>query len=204
MSQKEVWNSIASEWNRFRNKPMPEVENFLKDKKGKVLDLGCGSGRHLVKSKHLEFYEVDFSEEMINFAKSNARKKGIDAKFFVSDARNLPFREDFFNSAIYIAALHCIESDKLRKKSLDELFRVVKKNSQALITVWSKNHIKLVKHPKESTVVWKKNSEKLMRYYYLYDKDELKELLEEVGFTVNLISEDSKNIIAIVEKPAIF
>ena len=200
-SQKEVWNSIAPEWNRFRNKPMLEVENFLKDKKGKVLDLGCGSGRHLVKSKRLEFYEVDFSDEMINFAKMNAERKDINAKFFVSDSHEIPFKDNFFDSAIYIAALHCIESGKLRRESIKELFRAMKKDSKALITVWSKNHVKLVEHPKESTVSWKKNSENLQRYYYLYDKQELKELLEEIGFMVKSIMEDNRNIIAIVEKP---
>ena len=40
-SQKQVWDSIAKEWNDFRQKPVPEVVEFLKKQKGKVLDLGC-------------------------------------------------------------------------------------------------------------------------------------------------------------------
>lgn len=200
MKQKEVWNSIAPEWDKFRDKPMSEVLDFLKDKKGKVLDLGCGTGRHLLKNKSIEFYGVDFSEEMIKFAKINAKKKSITAKFFVSDSYDLSFKDNFFDSAIYMASLHCVESEELRRKSLEELFRVMRKNASALITVWSKNHIKLVNHPKESTISWKKNSEKLQRYYYLYDKHELKELLEDVGLEIVSIDEDDKNIIAIVKK----
>ena len=97
--------------------------------------------------------------------------------------------------------MHCIAEEKKRKESLKELFRVLKKNSEALITVWSKNHIKLVNHPKNSTVSWKKNSEKLQRYYYLYDKKELEDLLESAGFEIILINDDGKNIIVVARKP---
>ena len=199
-NQKKIWDSIAPEWNRFRNKPMLEASMFIDGKKGKILDLGCGSGRHLVKSRSLKFYGVDFSKEMIRLAKINAKKKGIDARFFVSNSHKLPFKDNLFDSAMYIAALHCIPSERFREKSLREFFRTMKKNSKALITVWSKNHIKFVNHPKESTVTWKKNSEELQRYYYLYDKQELRDLLKAVGFKIISIKDDNKNIIAILKK----
>lgn len=200
LSQKQVWDKIAEDWNKYRQKPIPEVIEFLNNKSGKVLDLGCGSGRHLIESEEIKFYEADFSEEMIRFAKENAEKKEINAEFFVADASKLPFESNFFDSAIYIAALHCLDSENLRKKSIEELHRVLKPNSQALITVWSKNHIKLVNHPKDATVKWKKQTEELYRYYYLYDKQELEDLLEQSGFKIKSIKEDNKNIEVIVEK----
>ena len=40
-NQQKVWDSIAEDWNRFRVKTVEEVKDFLKDKKGKILDLGC-------------------------------------------------------------------------------------------------------------------------------------------------------------------
>ena len=200
-NQEKVWNEIAEEWNKLRQKPLPEAMEFLGDKKGKVLDLGCGSGRNFIANKKIKFYCVDFSKEMIKFAKENAKKKGINVKFFISDSENLSFADNFFDSAIYIAALHCIPENRQRKKSLRELFRTLKKNSKALITVWSKNHIKLVNHTKDATITWKKDSERLQRYYYLYDKEELKELLENVGFKIISINDDGKNIVFIVKKP---
>ena len=42
-SQEKIWDAIAEEWNRFRQKQVAEAIEFLKDKKGKILDLGCGS-----------------------------------------------------------------------------------------------------------------------------------------------------------------
>ena len=200
-NQQKVWGSIAEEWNKFRQKQMPEVINFLKNKKGKILDLGCGSGRHLIKNPNLKFYGVDFSEQMIKFAKMNANKKQIKAEFLVSSLGNLSFKNNFFDSAIFIAALHCVVSKEERENSLKELLRVLKPNSEALITVWSKNHKKLVNHPKDATITWKTKTEELHRYYHIYDKEELKELLESVGFKIVSINEDDKNIVAIVEKP---
>jgi len=203
-NQQDVWNSIAGEWNRLRKKPMGEVADFLKDKKGKILDLGCGSGRHVINNPDIKFYGLDFSKEMIKFARENAKNKKINAKFSVSNSRKLPFENNFFDAAIYIAALHCISLEKEREKSLDELYRVLKKNSQALITVWSKNHIKLINHPKDATILWKKNTEELQRYYYLYDKDELSELLKKTGFEVVSINENEKNIDVVARKPDLF
>lgn len=199
-NQEKVWNSIAEEWNKFRRKPMPEVLEFLENKKGRILDLGCGAGRHILPNQNIDFYGVDFSREMIKFAKENAEKKEIVANFFVANSDELPFEDNFFDSAIYVAALHCIPESKKREESLKELSRVLKKNSSALITVWSKNHIKLINHPKNSTVSWKKNSEELQRYYYLYDKNELEILLKSVGFKIVSIEDDGKNILAVVKK----
>ena len=56
LSQKQIWNAIAGKWNEYRQKPVEEVIEFLKKEKGKILDLGCGSGRHLIKKENLKFY----------------------------------------------------------------------------------------------------------------------------------------------------
>jgi len=199
-NQEEVWDGIAQYWNKFRVNTTEEVKEFLKDKKGKILDLGCGTGRNFVKINGT-IYGVDFSKEMIKYAKINAKKKGINAKFLVSSLEKLDLENNFFDSAIYIASLHCIVSKKERKNSLKELFRVLKPNSKALILVWSKNHKKLLNHPKDGTIEWKTKTENLHRYYHIYSKEELKKLLEIVGFEIEYIVEDNKNIITIVKKP---
>lgn len=200
MNQQKVWNKIALEWNKFRIKPLKEVQEFLKNKKGNILDLGCGTGRNFIKINGL-IYGIDFSSKMIKFAKINAEKKDIKVETSISSLENLPFENNFFNSTIFIATLHCIETKEKRKKTLKELFRVLKPNSECLITVWSKKHPKLMKHPKDATVSWKTKTEELHRYYYLYDKKELEELLKKVGFEIISIKEDNKNIITIVKKP---
>lgn len=213
LTQKQVWNKLASEWNRFRQKPPVEILNFLRDKKGKILDLGCGSGRNMFKQEkqeQIEYYGVDFSEKMIELAKKKAEELGVSAKFKCSDLAKLDFDDEFFDCSIFISTLHCIEGEKIRRKALEELFRVLKPDSQAMISVWDKNKEDKLGNieAKEGFINWQNNGENYLRYYYFYDKDELIYLLKDVGFEV-LKSEEvdaeikhvKRNIVVYVKKP---
>jgi len=183
MNQKQVWNNIAEDWRKFRERTPIEVEEFLKNKKGKVLDLGCGSGRNFIKNKNVIFYGVDFSEKMLNFARKNAKKLKIKAKLFKSGAENIPFKDDFFDSAIFISTLHCIDTKDKRRNALKELHRVLKPKAEAIISVWDKKSKKNISsEAKDGFIIWRKNNKKLERYYYFYDKEELKRELEDCGF----------------------
>lgn len=199
-NQKQVWNNIASDWQEFRKEPIKEVLDFLKDKEGNVLDLGSGSGRHLTKIKNGKMYLIDFSKEMISQANKKIIKSKINAEAKVSNSTSLPFEDNFFNSAIYINALHCTPSETNRENSLKELLRVLKPKSQALISVWSRNSKRIKNKPKEALIPWTANNKKYLRYYYLYDKDELENLLKNVGFKI-IKSWENENMFFVVKKP---
>jgi len=207
MNQEQVWDSIAEDWRKFRERTPTEVEDFLKSKRGRVLDIGCGSGRNFIENKKIVFYGVDFSEKMLNFAKQNAKKRKIKAKLFKSKAQALPFKDNFFDSAIFISTLHCIDTKEKRKKALAELYRVMKPDSEAMISIWNKKAKKNIpRESKEGFVIWRKGDRKLERYYYFYDEKELKKDLEECGFKImkKEFSSESKhskkNIIFYVKK----
>jgi len=193
-----MWNKISEHWKEFREKPLKEVSDFLKGKKGKILDLGAGSGRHMVKM-NAEFYEVDFSEKMLELGKKKAQKEEIKAQFVRAEAWDLPFDDDFFDSAIFIAALHCIPDEKKRKKSLEELHRVLKKKGKAMITVWGRKSERIKNRPKETTIPWMVEGEKYQRYCYIYDPEELKNAINKTGFKI-ISFEEKENLVAVVEK----
>ncbi len=181
MNQKQIWDNIAEEWFEFRAEPMECTLKFLKDKKGKVLDLGSGAGRHLVKIKNGKMYLVDFSEEMIKLAKKKSEKEKIKAEFFVSQITKLDFENDFFDSAICISSLHCVEGKENREKVVEELYRVLKPNAKAEIGVWNKNSKRFKNSGKEKYVKWRDKGE---RYYYLFDEKEIHDLFERCGFKI--------------------
>ncbi len=197
-NQQEVWNNIAEEWHEFKTNPSENAQKFLKNKKGNILDLGSGSGRNLLglKSK-AEFYLVDFSEKMIKLAKERLQKENISAEFLVSDLTKLPYEDNFFDYAICVAALHCIETEKKRKKVVEELYRIMKPKSQVEVEVWNKDSERYKKSPKEKFVAWR---DKGKRYYYLYDKEEIFKLFKEVGFKIKKELEHRVNICFIAEK----
>ncbi len=197
MTQKQVWNNIAEEWYEFKINPSEKVLDFLKGKKGNILDLGCGAGRHLIKIKDGKMHLVDFSSKMIKLAKERAKEKEIDADFKVAEIRKLPFKKDFFNFAIAIAVFHCIKP-KSQEKAVKELFRVLKPRAKALIAVWNKNSRKFRNaKSKERLVKWRDRGE---RYYYLFDAKEIYALFKKVGFRVVKKYLPERNIIFVVQK----
>ena len=101
-TQKEIWNKIASEWHEYKTIPAKHTINFLKKTSGKVLDLGSGSGRHLVKIKSGKMYLVDFSKEMLKLAEKKAKKEKIDAEFKQANIWEIPYENEFFDFAICI------------------------------------------------------------------------------------------------------
>jgi len=199
MEQEKVWDKVASPWKGFRKQKFPQIDEFLEGKKGKILDLGCGAGRNFSKQEGLEFYGVDFSSEMIKFAGEYAEEIGVDVELKVGEVNDIPYSDGFFGYVIYNAVLHCVETPEKRRKSLEEVFRVLKKNGEAIITVWSRNQKRVKNKPKESYIPWGVGGEKVMRYYYLYEKDELEDLIKNVGFEIVKIWEDY-NINVIVRK----
>ncbi|MBU2104858.1 MAG: class I SAM-dependent methyltransferase [Nanoarchaeota archaeon] len=197
MNQKQVWNNLAEEWYNLKNNPIKRVLEFLKKQRGKVLDLGSGAGRHLIKIKDEEMYLVDFSEEMIKLAKKKSKEKKIPAKFFVSDMTKLPFKDNFFDAAIITSSLHCIKRKRKREKAVMELFRVLKPKARVFVTVYNKNSEQFRNSPKEKYIRWK---DKEIRYYYIFDEKEIYKLFEKAGFKIVKIWEPKRSIEFIAEK----
>lgn len=199
MKQEKVWDDVAKSWNEYRNIPLKEVVEFLKGKKGKILDLGCGTGRHFSLING-EIYGVDFSNEMLKLAELNAKKNKIKCSLIKADVTNLSFEDNFFDYAIFIAALHCIKGDKKRRVAVKEMYRVLKKGGKAVISVWSKNHEIIHNRLGDISVPWTLDGRKLQRHYYIYEREELRKLLEKTGFKILEVKEE-KNIFFIVSKP---
>jgi ubiquinone/menaquinone biosynthesis C-methylase UbiE len=197
-SQKQVWNNIADDWKEFREKPIPEVLEFLKTKKGKILDLGCGAGRHLIKIKKGQMYLVDFSEKMIELARKKAEKNKIKAEFIVTGFNALCFEKDFFDSAIFIDSLHCIQTKKDRKNTIKELFKTLKPKAEVFVSLWDKDSKRFKNSPKEKIIKWKDKGE---RYYYLYSEKEAHKGFKNAGFKIKKSFSRDMKIMFIAQKP---
>jgi ubiquinone/menaquinone biosynthesis C-methylase UbiE len=203
MDQQKVWDSISESWSKRRKKlNFQEVLDFQKNREGMILDVGCGSGRNLLKNKR--YVCLDFSRNMLKYAK----KRSKNTLFIRADAVELPLKNNSFNTILYVAILHVIRNKKNRKKALLELKRVMKKNGKAIITVWNKDQPRFFKKKKESYIPWKHKGKAYMRYYYLYDMKELERLLKSAGFKIVSITGSEKkafdifarNIVAVVRK----
>jgi ubiquinone/menaquinone biosynthesis C-methylase UbiE len=67
-----------------------EIYEMIKEKignKGRVLEIGCGTGQLAIQLAHqgLEVVAVDISSEMITYAEGNAKREGIEIQFIEGD-----------------------------------------------------------------------------------------------------------------------
>ncbi len=180
-TQKQVWDNIAPEWHEFKKIPAEATCDFLKKQKGKILDLGSGSGRNMCKLKSGEIYLLDFSEKMIKLAKQKAKDENIKSKFYISKMNKIPFDDNFFDAAICISSLHCVKTPLKRKQSVQELYRVLKKGAHAKIGVWNIGSKRFKNSKKDKMIKWRNKGE---RYYYLYDEKEVHDLFKKIGFKI--------------------
>ena len=88
---------------------------------GKVLDVGCGAGEHTILLTRLGYnvLGIDYSPNAIDQARENAVTKGVDARFDVGDAMNLPDVPAY--DTIIDSALFHIFDDADRPKYLRSL-----------------------------------------------------------------------------------
>lgn len=201
MNQEENWDKIAESWSENRQKPCyPEISGFLKNKQGKILEIGCGNCRNLsVANKNSnELYGIDFSSEMIKEAEKYCKEHGMKVELKKASTENLPFPDDFFDSVICIAVLHLIKDGKI-EKPLAEIKRVLKPGSSALISVWYKNE------KGEKLKPWPTEKENVLRYYYFFDEKDLEEKIIQAGLEITefYISgyKNRKNLFFEVRKP---
>ncbi len=207
-NQEKVWDKIACEWKTFRINPIEEAINFISNCNGTVLDLGCGSGRNFIPIPG-KLYGLDFSKNQLKYAKEYAKKEKIKVIIKKGTIKKLPFKNEFFDKIISIATIHCIESKKDRERTLEEMFRVLKKGGQVLITVWNKNQKKFANGEKEILLSWKIGKKEYRRYYYLYDKKEIENLIKKIGFKITKILDkemkkskySKRNILIYAKKP---
>ncbi len=110
-------------------------KNYVKN--GKILDLGCGIGRHIIyfNKMNLDAYGIDISKNAIKTAHLWAEKQkfaSFNSKIIQGDVRKLPWENKFFNFAISVGVLDGMEFEIAREACI-ELSRVVKKNSLVYI-----------------------------------------------------------------------
>lgn len=111
-----------------------EVVEIIKDKEGRMLDVGLGLGfveKSLLRlnKKDLTFYGIDISK----FAIAKARKK-LAGKFTRGSILQIPFASEYFDLVLSLEILEHIPPFQTFK-ALDELWRVLKKRGLVIVSV---------------------------------------------------------------------
>ena len=184
----DVFNQIAPGWYNFRHWSIfrSELEALVQRwRQGKLLNLGCAHGPDFLPFRQgFELYGVDFSPEMLRFARRYAQKFNFIVKLSLADVGRLPFSDQTFDWAIAIATYHHMKGHREQQIALNELRRVLKPGGEAFITVWNRWQRRFWFRPKELTVPWRTGGKALERYYYLFSYFELERLARQAGFEI--------------------
>lgn len=201
IESEKTWDSIAKSFDKTRRKPWKECLDFIEEssKENIIVDVACGNGRHLIpcSKKCKKVIGLDISSKMLEIAKEKAIKENIsNISFIHSTAEDIPLKSSSIDSILYIAALHNIYRKENRIKSLTEIKRILKKNSKAIISVWSRYNDKFRKTFQNKNsyskkiefgdkyIYWRKDGLDIPRFYHLYSKKEFLEDLEKSGFKI--------------------
>ena len=191
---REVFDQIASSWYNFRHWSIfrKELEALAQRwQRGRLLNIGCAHGPDFLPFRQgFDLYGVDFSTEMLKFARKYSQKFGFAVNLTLADVCHLPYPDETFDWAISVATYHHIRG-KEQQTALNELRRVLKPGGEAFITVWNRWQPRFWFSRREVAVPWRQKDKTLHRYYYLFSYPELEKLVKKAGFEVLKSSPES-------------
>ncbi len=107
------------------------------DKNKKILDIGCGTGRHAVElaKRGYNVLGVDLSESQLKRAREKANEVGVSIKFEQGDARNLNFINEFdFVIMLCEGGFPLMETDEMNYAILQSATKALKQKSKFIFT----------------------------------------------------------------------
>lgn len=132
-NQALLWEKHFEKGLYDENYPSEQVVRFLmrlsknKERKYKVLDLGCGVGRHLIlcAENGLNCYGLDIADSALKSAEKNLKKKNLNAQLNQGDLITLPYEDNFFDIIISFGVFDHVNFSKA-KIAIKEVYRILK------------------------------------------------------------------------------
>lgn len=137
----QAWDKVYKQKGKFFLKPyesIPSVARFFK-KRGvkRVLDLGSGTGRHIVylTKRGFDVYGFDSSSTGVAITKKWLKKERLKAHVLVYDMKKkLPYKDGFFDAVIAVSTIHHNTPSGI-KRVITEIERVLSNKGIIFFTV---------------------------------------------------------------------
>ena len=140
------------------------IEKICHLKKGaKILDLGCGWGRHSIElaKRDYEVVELEINPSYIEEAERRADSAGVKVQFLKKDMRRIIFKEEF-DTIILLWNSFGYFSDKENEELIKSIYKALKKEGYFVLEIINRDW--LLRH------FTPKNWQKLNDIYILEDR----------------------------------
>ncbi len=141
------WEQIFSTAGHVLPEPAPRVIQFTEQLKQRgaqsVLDLGCGTGRHVIHlaKSGIRTVGLDYAPTGLKLTKEWLQKEHLDANLILADMRQpLPFRDHSFDAVISTQVIHHARLEYVLATA-EEIQRVVCSGGTIFITVPARREI---------------------------------------------------------------
>lgn len=157
----------------------------------KILDFGCGGGNHTwyLAREGFDTYAFDGSEYAVKNAKKKLEGENLSAHFAVLDGLNIFYEDDFFDAVIDNVCIYANTLPNIRQM-YQNIFRVLKGKGKLLTVCFGTETYGygLGKEVEADTFTEIQDGPLHNRgISHFYNKNEIKDILENVGFKVILI-----------------
>jgi len=199
------YNIIADYFSETRKNIWSDIKPYLKLVKhqNRVLDLGCGNGRHYksLEKKKIDYFGIDFSEKLLQIAKN----KYTRAKFKFGDITDPKTFHNIgkFDVCLCIAVLHHIPGKDLQRRIIKNIEKILKPDGVLLLSVWNLWQEKYLKYHKKRrdwiVVPFKQDNVKVDRFCWLFTDKSLRRLFEGLSFKI-VEYKENKNLCLVAKK----
>jgi len=145
----------------------------------RVLDLGCGAGRHTMYLAESGFktYGADISDTGLRLTKRRLESRKMEAEIIKCDMKSMPYIQSCFDAVVCVQTIY---HQKLKgiQETVSEIHRILKKGGLLLANFHSRRSSKYGKgiEVEENTFMQENGPEKGVLHHF-FDENELRALL---------------------------
>jgi len=192
------WNQILRRQDYSLEEPDKTVTQFIKflrkRRAKRVLDLGCGAGRHVVylTKQGFETYGIDVSKTGLRKTRYRLRKEKLYATLIQCDMETVPCIGRYFDAIISLFSIYHNTQQGI-KDAIAETHRTLRRGGTILLNFQSKRSGKYGKGTKieEDTFLQEDGPERGITHHFV-DEAEIRELLKR--FKVLLLQLEEQEI----------
>ena len=158
------------------------VEKWKREGRIRVLDLGCGLGRHslLFARNGFEVTAIDASAKAIAFLTEESERQGLDIRCDVGDMHDLPYDGDSFDCVFAYLCISHTDTSRVGR-IFEGIRRVLKEGGAVFMTLCSKDTWSFTSsgYPRidDNSLVKTEGAEAGLPHFYV-DREDIEQLME--------------------------